>query len=113
MDINFFELKYRILNRFYTEWLNHNHSIGEAASITYYSILGDTKPDNIETIITESTIMQLCLRHGGLITDYDKKYINELIELNSKIDAKSQLTDDEFEYFEEDISFILSVYEQL
>lgn len=114
MDKNYFKLKYLIMDTFYTTWLNEDHQIGEAAGITYYSILGGTKSkNNLETVITRSTVIQLCLRHGGKITDYDKRNIKDLIDLNSGVEAKSKLTEDEFEYFEEDISFLLSLYEQL
>lgn len=113
MDRSFFELKYSILDSFYMEFVLNKHSIGESVGITYYSLYGNEMPKNIEAIVMKSTLMQLYLKHGGKITDYDKKNLKQLIDLDKKIDAKSQLTENEFKYYKVDIEFIKNVYDNL
>lgn len=114
MSKKFFELKYLILENFYDEFLIHKHSIDESVRMTYYKIYGNEKPKDIEAIIMKAELMQLYTRYGGKITDYKVEDIKGLIDLDSKLDVKSQLTEDEFEdYDEDDIGYLKAVYNEL
>ncbi|WP_432665094.1 hypothetical protein R9X47_02365 [Wukongibacter baidiensis] len=113
MDVNFFELKYLITDSFYEEALNNGYSYGQAAGICYEAFFEYISSNNIESIISISTIIILKLRHKEELSKYDIEDMKKILDLSKKIDFKKRLNDSEIEYLEEDIDIVECKYKEL
>ena len=99
--INFYERKYDALESFY-QWVDYGSSYDLAVDqANYYSIL----QDDIDEILLNVTIATRFERSSRDISESFKEHLRRLVPLAKTIDWKEcGLTDDELEYFEEDLA---------
>lgn len=103
MSINFFELKFLIIDSFYNEALKNGYSYEQAAGICYEAFTEYIKAEGAECVVALSSILRLKLRHDLQLTEYDVKNLDKVLSLFGQIDMKKVLTVSEYEYLEEDI----------
>ncbi|MBD5136134.1 MAG: hypothetical protein HDT39_09290 [Lachnospiraceae bacterium] len=113
MPINFFELKYLILDSFYLESSQNGYIYEQSSGICYESFAEYVNSDKLEAIISISTIIRLKLRHGLQLTQYDMLNIKKILCLYSTLGVKDFLNESELEYLEEDIAVIEYKYKEI
>lgn len=106
MEINFFELKYLIVDSFYCDVLKNGYSYEQAAGICYESFYGYISGSSIECIVALCSILRLKLRHGVKLNEHDITDMEKVMSLFETLDVKSSLNEVEYEYLEEDVFFI-------
>lgn len=110
MMINFFELKYLIVDCFYTEYLKNNYSLDQSIGICYESFTEYTNSNGIEMVISIAEIISLKIRHNGKINENDKEYMISVLELYDNLEIKDYLNEEEYEYLDEKMEIIKYYY---
>ena len=113
MNINFFELKYLIMDSFYSEILKNKYSFEQSAGICYESFAEYINSNAIESIISISEIIRLKIRHQVELTQYDIDNMKKVITLFKAMNVEKILNTSEYEYLEEDIQTIEYYYNKL
>lgn len=113
MLINFFELKYLIVDSFYLESSRNGYTYEQASGICYESFAEYVNSDKLEGIIAISTIIRLKLRHSLQLTQHDILNIKKILFLYSTLDVGEFLNESESEYLEEDIAIIEYAYKEI
>lgn len=106
MPINFFELKYLIIDDFYSEWTLNGYTPEQAAGICYESFTEHVYSETAESIVAICTIIRLKLRHKIPLTESDAERIQKVLRLYSVPEIKAAFTESELEYLEEDIEIL-------
>ncbi len=103
MTMNFYELKYRVLETFYNVLYEENYTYTQAADRTYYEFHQEVNSKGIETVIIFTTIGKRLLKHNS-ISEYHKKLIKEAISLYETTDIKLAVSEEENEVLCEEIT---------
>lgn len=103
MLINFFELKFLIIDSFYSEVLKNGYSYEQSAGMCYEAFAEYFNEEGAECAVALSSILRLKLRHDLQLNEYDIKNMNKVFLIMDQIDMKKILTESEYKYFEEDI----------
>lgn len=103
MLVDFFELKFLIVDSFYSEALKNGCSYEQSAGICYEAFSEYINGKGAECVAALSSILRLILRHDLQLTEYDIKNMDKALSLFGQIDMKNILTESEYEYLEEDI----------
>jgi len=104
--MSFFEIKYLIVDSFYSEKLKNNYSYRQSAGICYEDFSEHINNASWEGITVISTIMSLKIRHKIELTKDDLNDIKYILELSRKIKLEMFLTEIEMEYLEEDLQLL-------
>lgn len=108
MSVDFFELKFLIVDSFYSEVSKNNYSYEQAAGICYEAFSKYIDEEETECVVALSSILRLKLRHDLQLTGYDIKNMEKVLSLWGQMDMKNFLTESEYEYLEEDILILES-----
>ncbi len=104
--MNYFKIKYLINDCFYYEVGINERTYGQAAGICQESFLEYINSDGMESVIARATIILLKYRHKVRISDNDMNSMKYIIDKIKEFNLNDFLSDDEIEYFEEEIDFI-------
>lgn len=113
MDVNFFELKFLIIDSFYVDVLKNDYTLQQASGICYESFLEYINSDGIESMIAISTIIRLKIRHKLQLTEYDIKNMKKVLQQAKELPLNEILNESEIEYLQEDIDIIQYQYNKL
>lgn len=103
MIMEFYELKYRVLQTFYNVLYEESYEYEQAAGRTYYEFHQEMNDKEIEHVIIVITVGARLLKHKA-VSEYHLNYIKEAISIFNNIDVKSKLTEDEYEVLCEEIT---------
>lgn len=105
-SISFFELKYLIIDTFYSEWTRNGYTPRQAWGICYESFTEYIISETEESVVAICTIIRLKLRHKIPLDEYDTKEIQKAIRLYEVPEIKAAFNEIELEYLEEDIEIL-------
>lgn len=106
VSVVFFELKFLIVDSFYSEVLKNGCSYEQAAGICYEAFSEYINEEGAECVVALSSILRLILRHDLQLTEYDIKNLDKALSIFGKMDMKNILTESEYEYLKEDIMIL-------
>lgn len=112
MLIDFFELKFLIVDSFYNEVYKNNYSYEQSASICYEAFSEYINEEGVDCVVAISSILRLKLRHDLQLTEYDVKNMDKVLSLFGQMDMKNILKESEYEYLEEDILILEYKYKE-
>lgn len=104
--MNYFKIKYMINDCFYYEVEMNERTYGQAAGICHEAFLKYINSNGFESVIARATIILLKYRHKVGINNGDINSMKYIIDKIKECNPKDFLSDDEIEWFEEEIDFI-------
>lgn len=110
--VDYFQIKYLIIESFYYEVCVNNCSYAQAAGICYEEFLEYIKSRGIESIVAESTIIRLKYRHKVSIDTSDINSMKSILEKSKELCEESFLNKESMEFFSEELDFISEMIER-